>query len=56
LGKFGQGKVLGHKSDNGLSSNPMIWVICYEDDTEILFFKPDKFEKLWYQQLKNKDK
>lgn len=36
--KYGKGKILGHHSDNGVTTNPQSWIITYDENTEILFF------------------
>ena len=42
-----QGKILGHDSDNGITTNSQNWIINYDQGTEILFFEKELFEKLW---------
>ena len=49
--KYDKGKILGHDSDNGITSNPQSWLLSYDDCTEVLFFPKDVFEKLWRLQL-----
>jgi hypothetical protein len=53
LGKFSQGKILGHASDNGITNQSMLWIVCYENNTELLFIEKDKFQNLWDIQKKN---
>jgi len=38
LCKYGKGKILGHVSDNGVTTHVQSWVLSYDDCTEILFF------------------
>ena len=45
--KYGKGKILGHHSDNGVTTNPQSWIISYDGNTEILFFETSIFCKLW---------
>lgn len=47
LCKYGKGKILGHLSDNGVTTHAQSWIISYDDCTEILFFTREEFEKLW---------
>ena len=42
-----QGKIIGHESDDGISTNSQNWLFCYDEGTEILFFPYDIFNKLW---------
>jgi len=50
------GNILGHESDNGLTTKSVNWIICYDDDTEILFFPKSIFDKLWDIQFLKTDK
>lgn len=52
LGKYGEGKILGHDSDNGITNNSQSWIITYDDETEILFFSKADFNQLWKIQLR----
>ena len=51
-----QGRILGHQSDNGISTNSQNWLFSYDEGTEILFFDKETFEKLWYIQIMRTDK
>ena len=54
--KYGKGKILGHESDDGITSNPQSWLLAYDEQTEILFFPKELFEGLWRKQLLKVDK
>jgi len=51
-----QGKILGHDSDNGITTNSQNWIINYDHGTEILFFEKEVFEKLWQIQFLKVDR
>ena len=38
------GKILGHTSDDGISTSSQNWLFCYDEGTEIIFFEYDVFE------------
>lgn len=54
--KYGKGKILGHYSDNGVTTNPQSWVIAYDENTEVLFFETSIFNKLWNIQFQKTDR
>ena len=54
--KYGKGKILGHYSDNGVTTNPQSWVIAYDENTEVLFFETSVFNKLWNIQFQKTDR
>jgi len=56
LAKYGTGKILGHDSDGGITTNSQSWIICFEDATEILFFDRSVFNKLWKIQFLRTDR
>lgn len=54
--KYGCGKILGHDSDNGITTNPQSWLITYDEGTEVVFFPKRIFNKLWKIQLLKVDR
>lgn len=45
--KYEKGRILGHDSDDGITTNPQNWLLAFDEGTEILFFPYDVFEELW---------
>ena len=41
------GRIIGHKSDNGISTNSQNWLFSQDEGTEILYFEKNIFNKLW---------
>lgn len=54
--KYEKGRILGHESDDGITSNPQNWLLSFDEGTEVLFFPADDFEELWRTQLLKIDK
>ena len=50
IGKFGAGRILGHRSDEGLTKQSDTWIVNYENGTEIVFFSEHVFEEMWNMQ------
>jgi hypothetical protein len=49
-----EGDIIGFAAgDDGISSNPLTWLIAHENDTEILFLSQEDFAELWNLQNKN---
>ena len=47
IAHYGAGQILGHHSDERLTTNSQTWIVSYNQETEILFFDSTAFEKLW---------
>ena len=56
LAILNRGRIIGHKSDDGISKSPYSWLQAYDEDTEILWFEPALFEKMWTDQFLNTTK
>ena len=43
-----EGDIIGFKEgDNGVTCNPLTWLLATEDNTEIIFMDLQKFADLW---------
>lgn len=48
VGRFYPGRILGHsKTDNGLTTGSQTWFEAFDEKTEVVFFEPEIFERLW---------
>jgi hypothetical protein len=47
IAKCNIGRVLGHESDNRVTTSSQTWIINFDPDTEILFFDKKAFAQLW---------
>ena len=55
IAKLSVGKIIGHESDNRVSTSSQTWIISFDEGTEILFFDKQAFNKLWEEQNKQPD-
>lgn len=47
LGKLGPGRLIGHISDEGISSMSDTWIVIHDECTEIVFFDEQIFNDIW---------
>jgi hypothetical protein len=38
---YSRGRLLGHESDDGITTEYHSWLVCDENDTEIIFFEKE---------------
>jgi hypothetical protein len=56
IAKLEAGTVLGHSSDDGLTTDSENWVINYSKGTEVVIFSANLFEDMWRQMNLNSEK
>lgn len=47
IAKLESGAVLGHSSDEGLTTDSENWIINYSKGTEVVMFDMETFERMW---------
>ena len=55
IAKLTRGKIIGHESDNRVTTSSQTWIISFDEGTEILFFDKLAFNKLWQEQNNRTD-
>ena len=46
--KATEGDIIGFaEGDEGMTCNPLTWLVAMQDYTEVIFFEPEPWEKLW---------